>query len=283
MWEGTKRKTSWMCSRCGDRKSNSTNIHVKKILVYKYILLSFWLYWVSLLCPSPSCFIFLHWVFLHFVVKKVKEHFFYAGCWHSLGKTLLLFAQNVCLFVSGACLTVFLAFQSRNFLQLLDCTRTVWKVETLQHIFPKSLNRCFIFAEPRHAIYYANIWQWFNFFFLSNLLHNQVIWGALPSVQLHPTKSNWLSLGFFFFFKLFLFFSSLLKAKYQICTQGGGVDCIRLVLRLNFDFHQSKDVCFVVVVVCRKAASLFRGTFCYMMLTDIPLCIWLFALCFTLI
>lgn len=166
MWEGTKRKTSWMCSRCGDRKSNSTNIHVKKILVYKYILLSFWLYWVSLLCPSPSCFMFLHWVFLHFVVKKVKEHFFYAGCWHSLGKTLLLFAQNVCLFVSGACLTVFLAFQSRNFLQLLDCTRTVWKVETLQHIFPKSLNRCFIFAEPRHAIYYANIWQWFNFFFL---------------------------------------------------------------------------------------------------------------------
>lgn len=77
MWEGTKRKTSWMCSRCGDRKSNSTNRHVKKILVYEYILLSFWLYWVSLLCPSPSCFIFLHWVFRHFVVKKVKEHLFF--------------------------------------------------------------------------------------------------------------------------------------------------------------------------------------------------------------
>lgn len=87
---------------------------------------------------------------------------------------------------------------------------------------------------------------------------------------------------FFSFSNYYYYFSSLLKAKYQICTQGGGVDCIRLVLRLNFDFHQSKDVCLVVVVVvvCRKAASLFRGPFCYMMLTDIPLCIWLFALCF---
>lgn len=96
--------------------------------------------------------------------------------------------------------------------------------------------------------------------------HYQVYNSILPKAIIY----RWA----FFSFSNYYYFSSLLKAKYQICTQGGGVDCIRLVLRLNFDFHQSKDVCFVVVVVvCRKAASLFRGTFCYMMLTDIPLCI----------
>lgn len=202
-----------------------------------------------------------------------------------------------CLFVSGACLTVFLAFQSRNFLQLLDCTRTVWKAETLQHISPKSLNRCFIFAEPCSAWVHSNCsiqlqdtqfttptyGSGLTSFVLSNLLHNQVIWGALPTPSYQKQLVN--AGLFFFFFKLILCFSSLLKAKYQICTHGGGVDCIRLVLTLNSDFHQSKDVCLVVVVVvvCRKAASLFRGPFCYMMLTDIPLCIWLFDLCFTLI
>lgn len=129
--------------------------------------------------PLPFMFYIFALGILHFVVKKVKEHF--------LCCSLMQFRENIvavcpeCLFVSGACLTVSLALQSQNSLQLPDCTRTVWRAGTLQYIFPKSLNRdafpqmfCFSpnLAQRERAviarfscktrIYYASIWQWFS-------------------------------------------------------------------------------------------------------------------------
>lgn len=53
----------------------------------------------------------------------------------------------------------------------------------------------------------------------------------------------------------------------------------KVAVSTEFNFHQPKKDVSVVVVVCRKTASLFRGTFCFMRLTDIPLCIWLCLFC----
>lgn len=162
-------------------------------------------------------------------------------------------------------------------MQLPDCVRTVWRAETLQHIFPKSLNkeafskRCFIFPKPcsawvrsncatraaRHAVYYASIWQWFDSVFFPTFCKNQVTWGTLSIIQL------------FLFQTLFLFY--LLYSR-------PSTKCVhKVAVSTEFNFHlKKKKRCFRRR--CRflqKSASLFRGTFCFMRLTDIPLCIWL--------